>query len=159
MTHAVYSGTFDPMTLGHLDVVSRAASIFGHVTIAIAQSRSKKPLFDLEERIALAKAQVSDIPNVSVCGFEGLLCDFVRAQGARVVVRGIRGSVDFDYEFQMAGMNANLMPEVQTVFMMPGSRYQFVSSSFVREVFSMGGDVTRYVHPAVLAALQNKRIS
>lgn len=157
MVTAVYPGTFDPMTLGHLDLVRRAAGIFESVVVAVAQSARKAPLFTLQERVELAREQVRDLPNVRVESFDGLLCDFVQAVGAKVIVRGARAVSDFDYEFQMAGMNRKLMPDVETVFMTPAADYQFVSGTFVREIAMMGGDVTGFVAPVVERALQAKK--
>lgn len=157
MVTAVYPGTFDPLTLGHLDLVRRASGIFETVIVAVARSERKSPLFSLEERVALAREQINDLPNVRVASFDGLLCDFVRSVDARVIVRGARAVSDFDYEFQMAGMNRRLMPTVETVFLTPAAEYQFVSGTFVREVALMGGDVTSFVSPVVAEALRIKR--
>ncbi|MBX3666494.1 MAG: pantetheine-phosphate adenylyltransferase, partial [Burkholderiales bacterium] len=129
---AVYPGTFDPMTLGHEDLVRRAARLFGHVVLAVADSRTKRPLFTLAERIDIARDTLKDVKNVSVEGFSGLLMDFVQQHQARVVVRGVRAVTDFDYEFQLAGMNRKLYPEVETVFMTPGEEYMFLSATLVR---------------------------
>ncbi|MCF0253366.1 MAG: pantetheine-phosphate adenylyltransferase [Duodenibacillus sp.] len=156
MVRAVYPGTFDPMTAGHLDLVRRAASIFDEVVVGVALSARKRPMFTLEERLAIVRQEVADIPNVSARGFDGLLCDLVRDCGARVIVRGARAVSDFDYEFQMAGMNRRLMPGAETVFLTPGLDYQFVSGTFVREIALMGGDVRGFVTPAVERALRAK---
>lgn len=154
---AVYPGTFDPLTLGHEDILRRAARLFPTVILAVAQAHHKKTLFDLDERLAMAREALVDVPQVQVVPFEGLLSSFVRAQGGSVVVRGIRAVSDYDYEFQMAGMNRQLMPEVETVFLTPGDDYQFVSGSFVREIAMLGGDVSKFVGPGVLARLAAKR--
>jgi pantetheine-phosphate adenylyltransferase len=153
---AVYPGTFDPMTLGHEDLVRRAARLFGHVVLAVADSRTKRPLFTLAERIDIARDALKDVKNVSVEGFSGLLMDFVQEHKARVVVRGVRAVSDFDYEFQLAGMNRKLHPEVETVFMTPGEEYMFLSATLVREISVMGGDVSKFVSPAVASCLKAK---
>lgn len=153
---AVYPGTFDPMTLGHEDLVRRAARLFGHVVLAVADSRTKRPLFTLAERIDIARDALKDVKNVSVEGFSGLLMDFVRKHKATVVVRGVRAVSDFDYEFQLAGMNRKLHPDVETVFMTPGEEYMFLSATLVREISVMGGDVSKFVSPAVSARLKAK---
>ena len=153
---AVYPGTFDPMTLGHEDLVRRAARLFGHVVLAVADSRTKRPLFTLAERIDIARDALKDVKNVSVEGFSGLLMDFVRKHKATVVVRGVRAVSDFDYEFQLAGMNRKLHPDVETVFMTPGEEYMFLSATLVREISVMGGDVSKFVSPAVAARLKAK---
>lgn len=159
MTTAVYPGTFDPLTLGHFDVLKRAARLFDRVILAVAESEKKKTLFSLEERIALARIsceQDQSLVNVEVEGFRGLLCDFVRAHGAGVCVRGARAVSDFEYEFQMAGMNRTLMPEMETIFLMPAPECQFVSGTFVREIASLGGDVSGFVPYPVQRALQQR---
>lgn len=153
---AVYPGTFDPMTLGHEDLVRRAARLFDHVVLAVADSRTKRPLFTLAERIEMARDALSDVTNVSVVGFSGLLMEFVRQHQARVVVRGVRAVSDFDYEFQLAGMNRKMHPEVETVFMTPGEEYMFLSATLVREISVMGGDVTKFVSPVIAARLKMK---
>jgi pantetheine-phosphate adenylyltransferase len=153
---AVYPGTFDPMTLGHEDLVRRAARLFEHVVLAVADSRTKNPLFTLPERIDMARAALADVKNVSVEGFSGLLMDFVQQHKAQVVMRGVRAVSDFDYEFQLAGMNRKLYPEVETVFMTPGEEYMFLSATLVREISVMGGDVTKFVSPEVARRLKAK---
>lgn len=161
MTTAVYPGTFDPFTLGHLDVLKRAARLFDRVILAVAESEKKKTLFTLQERIALAEASCAcedGLDNVTVEGFCGLLCDFARAHGVTVSVRGARAVSDFEYEFQMAGMNRTLMPEVETIFLMPALNCQFVSGSFVREIAALGGDVSGFVPQPVRCALQQRFI-
>jgi pantetheine-phosphate adenylyltransferase len=154
---AVYPGTFDPMTLGHLDLVRRAARLFGSVIVAVAAGHHKRTLFSLEERLAIAQEASVAWPNVRVSPFEGLLRDFVIAQGASVVVRGLRAVSDFEYEFQMAGMNRQLIPDVETLFLTPSDSYQFVSGTFVREIAMLGGDVSKFVAQSVLERLQAKR--
>lgn len=154
---AVYPGTFDPMTLGHVDLVRRAARLFNSVTVAVAAGHHKRTLFSLEERLAMAQEACAAWPNVRVMAFEGLLRDFVVGQGAGVVVRGLRAVSDFEYEFQMAGMNRQLMPEVETLFLTPSDAYQFVSGTFVREIAMLGGDVSNFVAQPVLQRLQAKK--
>lgn len=157
MTKAIYPGSFDPLTLGHEDIVRRAAKLFPSLIVAVASAHHKKTLFTVEERIAMAKEALAGVPNVTVLGFEGLLSHFVRQHRAEVVVRGIRAVSDYDYEFQMAGMNRQLMPEVETVFLTPGDDYQFVSGTFVREIAMLGGNVTKFVSTGVLRRLRDKR--
>ncbi len=154
---AVYPGTFDPMTLGHVDLVRRASGLFSSVIVAVAAGHHKRALFDLDERLAMAQEACSAWPQVRVMPFEGLLRDFVVGQGARVVVRGLRAVSDFEYEFQMAGMNRQLMPDVETLFLTPSDAYQFVSGTFVREIAMLGGDVGKFVAPPVLQRLQAKK--
>ncbi|MDD2810787.1 pantetheine-phosphate adenylyltransferase [Rhodoferax sp.] len=159
MTHdliAVYPGTFDPITLGHEDVIRRAAQLFGHVIVAVAAGHHKKTLFTLPERIEMTQEAVKPYPGVQVESFTGLMRDFVVARGARAMVRGLRAVTDFDYEFQLAGMNRSLMPDVETVFLTPGDKYQFISSTFVREIATLGGEVDKFVSPAVNARLLHK---
>ncbi len=151
---AVYPGTFDPMTLGHADLMRRASQLFGRLIVAVAAGHHKKTMFSLEERLDMAKELASASPNVEVIAFSGLLRDFVVAHGGKVVVRGLRAVSDFEYEFQMAGMNRQLMPDVETVFLTPSDQYQFVSGTFVREIAVLGGDVSKFVAPSVLARLQ-----
>lgn len=152
---AVYPGTFDPITLGHEDLVRRAARLFDHVILAVADSRSKK-FFTLDERVAMARDVVKDLGNVEVVGFSGLLMQFVQQHGARVVVRGLRAVSDFEYEFQLAGMNRGLYPDVETVFLTPGEQFMFISASIVREISILGGDVSKFVPPVVAARLKAK---
>ena len=156
MIRAVYPGTFDPITRGHEDVVRRAAGLFDEVIVAVAESRSGT-LFSVEERVAMAREVFADFANVRIEGFNGLLMDYVRAQDARVVLRGLRAVSDFEYEFQMAEMNRNLAPEVETVFLTPAEQYTFISASMVREVARFGGDVSRFVSPLVAEKLAEKR--
>ncbi|HEX8963203.1 MAG TPA: pantetheine-phosphate adenylyltransferase [Rhodocyclaceae bacterium] len=153
---AVYPGTFDPLTRGHEDLVRRAAKLFHRVVVGIAESRSKKPFFPLEERIAIARELLKAYPNVEVHGFDCLLMDFLRQQNAGVIVRGLRAVSDFEYEFQMAGMNRNLYPDVETVFLTPGEQYMFISATMVREIASLGGDVSKFVQPLVAQRLADK---
>jgi pantetheine-phosphate adenylyltransferase len=156
MIRAVYPGTFDPITLGHQDLVRRAAALFDKVVVGIAVSEAKRPFFQLEERIRLAREVVKPYRNVTVEGFRGLLMDFVRSQEAQVIVRGLRAVSDFEYEFQMAGMNRNLYPDVETVFLTPAEQYQFISASIVREIATLGGDVSKFVQPLVARALARR---
>ncbi len=153
---AVYPGTFDPLTRGHEDLVRRAANLFDRLVVGIAESRSKRPLFSLDERIEIARAILDGRPNIEVIGFDGLLMDFVRQQQAKVIVRGLRAASDFEYEFQMAGMNRSLHPDVETVFLTPGEQYMFVSATMVREVALFGGDVSKFCHPVVARRLVQK---
>ena len=154
---AVYPGTFDPITLGHEDIVRRAAALFGELVIAVATAHHKKTLFTLDERLALAADTASRYGNVSVAPFDGLVRDFVVARGGKVTVRGVRGVTDFDYEHQLAGMNRNLAPDVETVFLTPAATLQSVSSTLIREISQLGGDVAPYVSPQVLHALNEKK--
>jgi pantetheine-phosphate adenylyltransferase len=156
MAIAVYPGTFDPLTRGHEDIVRRAAGIFGRLVVGVAGSRAKNPLFTQEERIEIAREALSPYPNVQVAGFSGLLRDFVRAQNAGVIVRGLRAVADFEYEFQMAGMNRYLLPDVETIFMTPTDQYQFISGTLVREIALFGGDVGKFVSPSVEARLTQR---
>lgn len=150
---AVYPGTFDPVTLGHEDVVRRATQLFDRVIVAVAAGHHKKAMFSLAERIEMVREAVKKYPQVKVDSFSGLLRDFVVAQGAKAMVRGLRAVTDFDYEFQLAGMNRSLMPHVETVFLTPSDRYQFISSTFVREIALLGGEVDKFVSPCVDARL------
>ena len=152
MTHdviAVYPGTFDPMTLGHEDVVRRATQLFGHLIVAVAAGHHKKAMFSLSERIDMVREAVKDYPQVRVESFSGLLRDFVVSRGGKAMVRGLRAVTDFDYEFQLAGMNRSLVPQVETVFLTPSDKYQFISSTFVREIATLGGEVDKFVSPVV----------
>jgi pantetheine-phosphate adenylyltransferase len=151
---AVYPGTFDPMTLGHADLMRRASRLFDRLILAVAAGHHKKTMFSLDERLEMAKELAAMHPNVEVIAFDGLLRDFVVGHGGKVVVRGLRAVSDFEYEFQMAGMNRQLMPDVETVFLTPSDQYQFVSGTFVREIAMLGGDVSKFVAPSVLARLQ-----
>jgi pantetheine-phosphate adenylyltransferase len=149
MVVAVYPGTFDPLTRGHEDLVRRAAGLFQRLVVGVADSQSKHPFFNLDERVTIAREVLSHYPNVEVQPFRGLLKDFVRAQGARVIVRGLRAVSDFEYEFQMAGMNRYLLPDVETMFLTPSDQYQFISGTIVREIAQLGGDVSKFVFPSV----------
>jgi pantetheine-phosphate adenylyltransferase len=153
---AVYPGTFDPITNGHTDLVRRAARVFEKVIVAIAESPHKVPLLPLKERIELAQGCLSDVGNIEVVGFSTLLMHFVQESGAGVVVRGLRAVSDFEYEFQLASMNRHLAPDVETLFMTPDERYSFISSSLVKEVARLKGDVSEFVAPTVKAALQRR---
>ncbi len=153
---AVYSGTFDPLTLGHEDVVRRAAAMFGTVVIAVARAVHKNTLLSLDERLQMAQAALADCPNVKALPFDGLIVDFVKAQGASVIVRGLRSVTDYDYEIQMAGMNRHLAPQVDTVFLHTAASVQHISSTLVREIAKLGGDVSGLVSPPVLAALKTR---
>lgn len=146
---AIYPGTFDPVTRGHEDLVRRAASLFDQLIVAIAESPSKRPLFDLAERVELAEEVLGDIKNVKIIGFNSLLMNFVHDQGAKVIVRGLRAVSDFEYEFQMAGMNRSVYPEVETLFLTPGEQHMFISATMVREIARLGGDVSKFVQPCV----------
>ncbi|MBT9460909.1 MAG: pantetheine-phosphate adenylyltransferase [Rugosibacter sp.] len=156
---AVYPGTFDPFTRGHEDLVRRAARLFGRVIIGVAESRKKQPLFSLADRVAMAKEILGDVKNVEVFGFDGLLMKFVYENNASIVLRGLRAVSDFDYEFQMAGMNRNLYPDVETVFLTPAEQYMFISSTMVREIAILGGDVSKFVQAPVLAQLAKKTLA
>jgi len=154
---AVYPGTFDPITRGHEDLVLRAASLFDQVVLAVADSPSKRPFFALEERVQMAKDALAGHPNIEVVGFSGLLMDFLRSQGARIILRGLRAVSDFEYEFQMAGMNRKLYPDVETIFLTPGEQYMFISATMVREIAALGGDVSHFVNPVILSRLRRKQ--
>ena len=153
---AVYPGTFDPITLGHEDLMRRAAGMFERLVLAVAVGHHKKTMFSLDERLAMAQELATALGNVEVIAFDGLLRDFVRDHGGKVVVRGLRTGGDFEYEFQMAGMNRKLMPEVETIFLTPGEHHQYTSSTFVREIATLGGEVAEFVSPGVLARLNDK---
>ena len=151
---AVYPGTFDPMTLGHEDLMRRASRLFDRLVVAVAAGHHKQTMFTVEERLEIATALARQYPNVEVVAFRGLLRDFVVGIGGKVVVRGLRAVSDFEYEFQMAGMNRQLMPDVETVFLTPSDQFQFVSGTFVREIATLGGDVSKFVSPSVLDLLR-----
>jgi pantetheine-phosphate adenylyltransferase len=155
MIRVVYPGTFDPITRGHEDVVRRAAGLFDEVVVAVAASRSAT-LFTLEERVAMAQEVFNGVGNVKVEGFDSLLMNYVRSKEARVVLRGLRAVSDFEYEFQMAGMNRTLHPDVETLFLTPAEQYTFISASIVREIARFGGDVSKFVSPLVVAKLKDK---
>ena len=153
---AVYPGTFDPLTSGHEDLVRRASKLFERIIIGVAESRSKRPLFTLGERVEIAREVLSSYPNVEIYGFDCLLMDFMRQHGASVIIRGLRAVSDFEYEFQMAGMNRNLYPDVETVFLTPSDQYMFVSATMVREIATLGGDVSKFVPAQVQKRLALK---
>ena len=153
---AVYPGTFDPITLGHEDLVRRAARLFDSVIVAVADSSAKRPFFTRDERVAMIREVVKDLKNVEVVGFSGLLMKFAQEHEANVVIRGLRAVSDFDYEFQLAGMNRGMYPDVETLFLTPGEQYMFVSATIVREISTMGGDVSKFVPPHVAAQLGEK---
>jgi len=152
-TTAIYPGTFDPITNGHIDLVVRASKLFDRIIVAVAINPSKKPTFTLEERVDLAKQTLAGIDNVEICGFEGLLVDVAKQQGANVIIRGLRAVSDFEHEFQLAGMNRKMQPEVETLFLTPAEQFSYISSSLVREIATLGGDVSQFVAPCVKAAL------
>lgn len=154
---AVYPGTFDPITSGHADLIKRAARFYDRLIIAVADNRNKNSLFSLAERIELAQTVLAEFENVEVMGFDTLLVDFVHEVGGNVLLRGLRAVSDFEYEFQLASMNRKLAPEIETMFMTPSEQYSFISSSLVKEISVLGGDVSEFVHPAVGLALQQKQ--
>ncbi len=156
MLTAVYPGTFDPITRGHEDLIQRAGRLFDRVIVAVAESRNKRPFFSMDERVDMTRAVLADMPHVRVEGFSGLLIDFVAAQGAIAVLRGLRAASDFEYEFQLAGMNRNLKPDIETLFLTPSEQYMFISASMIREIAQLGGDVTPFVHPLVARRLREK---
>ncbi len=153
---AIYPGTFDPITNGHMDIVLRAAKLFCKVIVAVAGSTSKKTVFSVEERVNLAREVLAHVPNVAIVPFNGLLATAAREAGAQVILRGLRAVSDFEYEFQMADMNRKLIPEADTLFLTPAEQYGYISSSLVREIAGLGGDVRDFVHPLVLAALNER---
>ena len=153
---AIYPGTFDPITLGHEDLVRRAARLFDRVIVAVAIAHHKKTLFSLDERMDMARQALADCPQVQVEPFEGLVTEFTTARGGTAMVRGLRSGTDFDYEFQLAGMNRALVPQIETVFLTPASQYQFISSTLVREIAQLGGDVAQFVSPGVHERLLHK---
>ena len=152
----VYPGTFDPFTRGHEDLVRRAARLFDSVVVGIADSESKRPFFTIDERIEMAREVLRPFPNVEVFGFSALLMDFVHAQGAQVILRGLRAVSDFEYEFQMSGMNRSMYPDVETLFLTPDEKYTFISATIVREIARFGGNVAKFVHPHVSECLRRK---
>ena len=160
MTHpslkVVYPGTFDPVTLGHEDLVRRAANLFPHVIVAVAGSSNKRTMFSLDERVAMTKDVFINLCNVEVLGFSSLLMQFVQSQNAQMVIRGLRATADFEYEFQLAGMNRKLYPEFETLFLTPSEQFMFISSSLVREVATLGGDVHAFVSSTVEEAIKQK---
>ena len=156
MMKVVYPGTFDPFTRGHEDLVRRASRLFDSVVVAVADSTSKQPFFTASERVEMAREVLKPFPNAEVLGFSSLLMDFVHAQGAQAILRGLRAVSDFEYEFQMAGMNRNLYPDVETLFLTPDEKYMFISATIVREIARFGGDVSKFVHPLVADGLRRK---
>lgn len=156
METVVYPGTFDPITNGHTDLVERAARLYDQVIVAVAVNQDKQLAFPIELRVSLARDVVAHIDNVEVCSFDNLLVDFVRQKDAQVILRGLRAVSDFEYEFQLASMNRHLAPEIETLFLTPAEQYAYISSSLVREIASLGGDVTPFVHRKVVAALRGR---
>jgi pantetheine-phosphate adenylyltransferase len=156
MIKAVYPGTFDPLTRGHEDLVRRASRLYDSLILGVADSRAKRTFFTLEERVGMAREVLGDLKNVTVVGFDSLLIDFVRANQARVVLRGLRAVSDFEYEFQLAGMNRSLYPDMETVFLTPSEQHMFISATLVREIASLRGDVSKFVHPLVEKKLREK---
>jgi len=153
---AVYPGTFDPITLGHEDLIRRAARLFDTLIVAIADSSAKRPFFTRDERVEMAKEVLKDLKNVEIVGFSGLLMKFVQQHQARVIIRGLRAVSDFEHEFQLAGMNRGLYPDVETIFLTPGEQHMFISATIVREISVLGGDVGKFVPPAVARRLEAK---
>ena len=158
MKIAIYPGSFDPVTLGHLDIIRRASIMFDRLIVAVMHNQNKKPAFTAEERVEFLKRTTADLPNVEVESFDGLLADYAKQKNACAIVKGLRAVSDFEYEFQMAGMNQKLMPEVETIFLTPAEQFQFISGTFVREIAMMGGDVSGFVPQNIRAALERKRI-
>ena len=154
---AVYPGTFDPITNGHEDLIQRASRLFDEVVVGVAHSQAKRPFFSLEERVGLAREVLAPYKNVSVMGFTGLLSEFVKEQTATVILRGLRAVSDFEYEFQLAGMNRHLYPEMETIFLTPSEQHMFISATLVREIAILGGDVSQFVHPLVAKKLKQKK--
>ena len=153
---AIYPGTFDPITNGHSDLVQRATCMFERVIVAVAANTSKTPTFSLDERVTMAKIALAGLDKVEICGFDSLLVKFCRDKQARVILRGLRAVSDFEFEFQLAGMNRKMAPDIETVFMMPAEQYTYLSSSLVREIAALGGDVSEFVHPEVKRALHQR---
>ncbi len=152
----VFPGTFDPITNGHIDLIERASSMFSHVIVAVAENNRKKPRFDLQTRVQLTQSVLKHIPNVSVVGFKILLADFVKEQGAKAVIRGLRAVSDFEYEFQLANMNRRLAPDIETLFLTPAEQFSFVSSSLVSEIALLGGDISAFVPKEIVQAMKQK---
>jgi pantetheine-phosphate adenylyltransferase len=158
ITTAIYPGTFDPITNGHIDLVMRASKLFNKVIVAVAINPGKKPAFNLTERVDLAKKTLLGLDNVEVCGFEGLLIDVANQKQAKVIIRGLRAVSDFEHEFQLAGMNRRMRPEIETLFLTPAEQFTYISSSLVREIAALGGDVSEFVAPCVMTALKAKLV-
>jgi len=158
ITTAIYPGTFDPITNGHIDLVIRASKLFNKVIVAVAINPGKKPAFSLDERVNLAKQTLAGLDNVEVCGFEGLLIDVANQKQAKVIIRGLRAVSDFEHEFQLAGMNRRMRPEIETLFLTPAEQFTYISSSLVREIAALGGDVSEFVAPCVMTALKAKLV-
>ena len=156
MVNAVYPGTFDPITNGHIDLIKRASKMFEHVTVAVASNTSKKPLFNMNERVNMATEVLSGFKNVSVVGFDNLLVEFTKAHNASVILRGLRAVSDFEYEFQLAGMNRSLAPDIETIFLTTAEQCSYLSSSLVKEVARLGGDITKCVPEQVIAEIEQK---
>ncbi|MBO3278274.1 pantetheine-phosphate adenylyltransferase [Pseudomonas schmalbachii] len=156
MNRVLYPGTFDPITKGHADLVERASRLFDHVVIAVAASPKKNPLFPLEQRVELCREVTAHLPNVTVVGFSSLLVHFVKEQNANILLRGLRAVSDFEYEFQLANMNRQLAPDIESMFLTPSEKYSFISSTLVREIAALGGDITKFVHPVVATALSER---
>jgi pantetheine-phosphate adenylyltransferase len=156
---AIYPGTFDPITNGHTDLIERAMRLFDRLIVSVAASPSKKPLFSLEKRVQLARSVLAHLDRAEVYGFDNLLVDFAQSVGAHVIVRGLRAVSDFEYEFQLASMNRRLRPAIETIFLTPTEQYAFLSSSLVREVAKLGGDISAFVHPTVKSALTKEFLS
>jgi len=154
MNTAIYPGTFDPITNGHSDLVERASRLFDRVVLAVAASPKKRPLLSLDVRVELAQSVLSHLPNVEVIGFDCLLADLVQAQQANIILRGLRAVSDFEYEFQLANMNRKLAPQAESLFLTPAEHLSFISSTLIREIAALGGDVDQFVHPAVASALK-----
>ncbi|WP_292975705.1 pantetheine-phosphate adenylyltransferase [Nitrosomonas sp.] len=159
MDKVIYPGTFDPITHGHEDLVYRASRLFNKVIVAVAASSGKAPFFSLEERVEMAKDVLTGYANVEVTGFSGLLMEFAHQQNAHIIIRGLRAVSDFEYEFQLAGMNRGLYPDVETIFVTPSEQYMFISATIVREIARLGGDVSKFVHPLVIERLRQKKIT
>ena len=156
MKTAVYPGTFDPITNGHTDLVARATRLFDRIIVAVAKDTGKKPVCALEERVSLARVALADVPGIEVVPFEGLLVNFCRAHDAGIVIRGLRAVSDFEFEFQLASMNRRLAPDIETIFLTPAEQYAFISSTLVREIARLGGDVSEFVHPEVQRLFDSK---
>ena len=156
ITRAVYTGTFDPITNGHEDLIQRASRLFDEVVVGVAHSQAKRPFFSLDERVVLARDVLAPYANVSVLGFTGLLSEFVKDQAASVILRGLRAVSDFEYEFQLAGMNRRLAPGVETLFLTPSDKYLFLSATIVREIAVLGGDIAAFVHPLTVQRMREK---